>query len=159
MPVIRSLLLTLLVLCAALPVAARQRPLTTPPTVSGYVWTEYRSPVTDITVRLREVTQGGVVTAVTDARGWFGFTQPVDGIYVVEVVRDDRVVTVGSPFVFKRGDATTMFLTVPAMVPVISSNVGTSVLPAVLESAYAVGVFGVVTPQQPGSPPPASSVR
>ena len=111
--------------------------------VSGYLWTANNSPISNVTVQLRNTVNGQVeMLTKTNQVGEFLFQDMKGGSYVIEYVDSASqtaatsaatnaggVIAVGSPFTVAPGETVATFVrslnNVPIFIPDLASNVAT----------------------------------
>jgi hypothetical protein len=142
--------LTLLAVCLTDGVRADPRGTST---IVGHVWTAENDPITDASLRLRNILSGSTeLTTVSNRTGEFSFGSVEAGSYFVEYVDGSgRVLALSNPFTVTEGETVSTFIRLGSRRP-FGAGFFTSAAAAVLSSAAVTGITAVEPTGRPISP-------
>lgn len=121
-------------------------------TVIGYLWTAESAPVTNATLRLRNVISGRVeLSATSNENGEFMFSAIEGGTYLIEYVDGTgRVLAVGSIFTIAPGETIATFIRLGERRS--TGGLFTMIGSGAVAAAASVGVTAVAPTGRPASP-------
>jgi hypothetical protein len=121
-------------------------------TIVGYIWSADSAPIPSATLRLRDLSFGGVArTTYSNENGEFTFEDVGESTYVVEYVdAHGKVLAVGSPFGVTAGETVSTLIRLGARR--FAGGFFTNAAAAVVASAASIGVTAVVPTGRPVSP-------
>jgi Carboxypeptidase regulatory-like domain len=127
-------------------------------TVVGYLWTADNAPISNATLRLRNVISGKVErSATSNDEGQFTFSDIEGGAYLVEYVERESVLAVGSVFTIVPGETVATFVRLAPDRRMVGlfMRVGSTAVAA----AASLGITAIATPRPNSGSRPISPNR
>ena len=129
--------------------------------VMGYLWAGEGTPVSNVTVQLRNIVTGQIEqVSSTLQNGAFAFQNVTSGTYAIEYVTDTagRVLAVGQAFSVAPGETVATFVRLGGKLALLVPDLASSAAQAVVTNATQavasgiVSIAGTAAPEQPASP-------